>query len=114
MLKCGIWQLEIKCVLFVILKGSEQNGNSLKAKYNQLVLDAKEKARQGQLEEALELFHRAYNIHKSTKLEKRIAKLKVFDNIFHNIVALIQNYFTLLYPLFGRPRRMIYYITVWL
>ncbi|KAK3736263.1 hypothetical protein QZH41_008090 [Actinostola sp. cb2023] len=59
-------------------EASEQNGNSLKAKYNQLVLDAKEKARQGVLEEALELFNQAYNIHKSSKLEKRIHKLKEY------------------------------------
>ncbi|EDO39300.1 predicted protein, partial [Nematostella vectensis] len=49
---------------------------ALKAKFNELCLSGKEKARQGLLEEALADFQEAYKIHESAKLLRRIEKLK--------------------------------------
>ena len=48
-----------------------------KAKYNKLIGKAKELGRQGQLEQALGLFEKAYKIHQSEKLGRKIEKLKV-------------------------------------
>ena len=51
--------------------------DSNKAKYNKLIEKAKELGRQGQLEQALGLFEKAYKIHQSEKLGRKIEKLKV-------------------------------------
>ena len=48
-----------------------------KAKYNKFIGKAKELGRQGQLEQALGLFEKAYKIHQSEKLGRKIEKLKV-------------------------------------
>ena len=59
------------------LHNDHQNQEKDKAKFNNLIQKAKEVGRQGQLEEALKLFEKAYDIHQSVKLHKRIQTLKV-------------------------------------
>jgi len=51
--------------------------NGDKAKFNKLIVKAKELVRQGQLERALRLFEKAYKIHENEKLWRKIEKLKV-------------------------------------
>lgn len=64
--------------VFLVTVESHSNGlNSNKAKYNKLIEKAKELGRQGQLEQALGLFEKAYKIHQSEKLGRKIEKLKV-------------------------------------
>lgn len=48
-----------------------------KAKYNRLIKKGKELGRRGYLERALDLFERAFEIHKSEKLLRKIEKVKV-------------------------------------
>jgi len=50
--------------------------NGDKAKFNKLIVKAKELVRQGQLERALRLFEKAYKIHENEKLWRKIEKLK--------------------------------------
>lgn len=45
-----------------------------------MISKAKELSRQGNLEKALDYLERAYTIHKSEKLLKKIEKLKVMRN----------------------------------
>lgn len=64
--------------IFLVTVESHSNGlNNNKAKYNKLIEKAKELGRQGQLEQALGLFEKAYKIHQSDKLGRKIEKLKV-------------------------------------
>ena len=55
--------------------------NGDKAKYNKLIAKAKEFGRQGQLERALGLFEKAFKIHQSEKLGRKIEKLKVMFGV---------------------------------
>lgn len=62
----------------------------LKAKYNSLLLKAKDRSRDGDVEGSLKLYKKAYKIHKNAKVAKKIEKLEVklqlLLNYFHCVL----------------------------
>lgn len=58
-------------------KTDDERVCELKARYNSLLMKAKEKSREGDLVRCLKLYKKAYKIHKSEKVAKRIEKLEV-------------------------------------
>ena len=57
---------------------SKESVEDLREKFRDLTRRAKESAQDGDLEESLKLYEKAYKIHKSEKISKRIQKLKVY------------------------------------
>ena len=56
---------------------SKESIEDMREKFRDLTQRAKEMAQDGDLEESLKLYQKAYKLHKSEKVAKRIKKLEV-------------------------------------
>jgi hypothetical protein len=68
---------------------SKDGVEDIKAKFQDLTRRAKQEAHDGDLEESLKLYKKAYKIHKSEKVAKRIEKLEVWKVMFSNALKTI-------------------------
>ena len=60
---------------------SKEGIEDMREKFRDLTQRAKEMAQDGDLEESLKLYQKAYKLHKSEKVAKRIKKLEVLYNL---------------------------------
>ena len=71
---------------------SKESIEDMREKFQNLTRRAKEMAQDGDLEESLKLYQKAYKLHKSEKVEKRIKKLEVLYKYRMIIVYLVRNF----------------------